>query len=144
MGKIAELFNSVTLSAWLAGAVYGLFGDKAYLVGILILFVAVDFITGILISFVGKSMNTVHGRFSSRVCYRGLVKKSLIMVMLLVAIGVDRAMGNSHILRDATLLFFIANEGMSILENAAVAGLPLPRQLKRALERMYDDDDDEG
>lgn len=140
MEKIAELFNSVTLSAWLAGAIYGIFGDKAYLAKILLLFVTIDFITGILISFIGKSRNTQHGRFSSNVCYRGLLKKSLIMVMLLVAIGVDRAMGNSHILRDATLLFFIANEGMSILENAAVAGLPLPRQLKKALEKMYDDE----
>ena len=141
MDKLSELFNSVTISAWLSGIIYGLFGDKIHLMLILLFFVTVDFITGLAVAFIGKSQNTPHGRFSSGVCYNGIIRKSLILVVVLVAIGADKAMGGSNILRDAVMLFFIANEGLSILENAAIAGLPLPPQLKNALEKMYNRDE---
>lgn len=142
MDKMSELFNGVTFTAWLSGILYGLFGDKSHLALILLGFVAVDFITGIVLAYMGKSKNTKHGGFSSEVCFRGLIKKSLIMVVILVAIGVDKAMGGSNILRDAVLLFFIANEGLSILESVLLSGQKLPPQLKNALEKMYTKDDE--
>lgn len=138
MHGINEYINGYTLSAWISGAIYGLFDEKTYLAKILLLFVAMDFAVGIMLAFARKSPNTEHGGFSSSVCFQGLVKKSVEAAILLMAIGVDEAMGGNHILRDATLLFFIAYEGLSILENAGIAGAPMPPQLKKALEKVCD------
>lgn len=142
MDKMSELFNGVTFTAWLAGILYGLFGDKIYLARILLLFVVIDFITGISLAFIGKSHKTGHGYFSSGECFKGLIRKSLILVVILVSVGVDSVLGDKQIMLDAALLFFIASEGLSVLENAAVAGLPLPPQIKKALEKMYTKDDE--
>lgn len=111
----------------LGGAVGYLWGGWSELLSILLTFVAIDYVTGILAA--GKE-----GKLSSRVGFKSIPKK--IMIFVLVAVGhlIDNAIGDSHMFRDAVIFFYLANELLSILENAGRIGLPIPSVLSKAVE----------
>ena len=73
------------------------------------------------------------GRLSSKVGFRGIAKKMLMFVVVAIACMLDAALGQD-MLRNVTIWFYIANEGISILENLGMAGVPFPRRLSDALE----------
>lgn len=82
----------------------------------------------------------VQGKLSSAVGFKGLLKKVMIFVLVMVGTIVDKAIpAANHAIRSAVIMFYIANEGLSILENAGELGLPLPKMLKSALEKMKDE-----
>ncbi|MEN2765782.1 phage holin family protein [Ornithinibacillus xuwenensis] len=114
-------------SVGLGGAVGYLWGGWSELLSILLTFVVIDYITGILAA--GKE-----GKLNSSVGFRSIPKK--VMIFLLVAVGhlIDGAMGDSHMFRDAVIFFYLANELLSILENAGRIGLPIPSVLSKAVE----------
>ena len=100
----------------------------------LLLFVVADYITGI-------AKAAMQGKLSSAVGFKGLLKKVMIFVLVMVGTVVDKAIpAANHAIRSAVIMFYIANEGLSILENAGELGLPLPKLLKSALEKMKDSD----
>lgn len=110
------------------GAVVGwLFGGWSLLLQILLAFVAIDYISGLLAS-------GVEGKLSSKVGFRGIAKKT--MIFLIVAVGhlVDRAVGQGHMISDAIVFFYLGMELLSITENAGRAGVPVPSQIKNAVE----------
>lgn len=110
------------------GAVVGyLFGGWSELLGILLTFVVLDYITGILAA-------SKEGTLRSAVGFKRIPKK--IMIFLLVAVGhlIDRAVGTNGLFRDATIFFYLANELLSIVENAGRMGLPVPEQIQQAVE----------
>ncbi|MED4971364.1 phage holin family protein [Parageobacillus toebii] len=110
------------------GAVVGfLFGGWSILLGILLAFAIIDYVTGFLAS-------AVEGKLSSRVGFRGIMKKLMIFVMVAVGHLVDIAIGTNHMFRDATIFFYCANELVSILENAGRIGVPVPEKLQSAIE----------
>jgi toxin secretion/phage lysis holin len=110
------------------GAIVGfLFGGWSKALILLVSLVVIDYSTGSLAS-------AVEGKLSSRVGFRGIPKKIMIFVMVAVGHLVDTAIGTNHMFRDATIFFYCANELVSIIENAGRIGLPVPEQLRSAIE----------
>jgi len=106
-----------------------LFGGWSALLGILLAFVAIDYITGFLAA-------GCQGKLSSTVGLRGIAKKIGIFVLVAIAHLVDMALGDGSLIRDAAIFFYIANELLSIIENAGVLGVPIPDILLRAVETL--------
>jgi len=94
----------------------------------LVIFVVLDYISGLLAAFVEKKLN-------SEIGFKGVTKKVFIFILVAVAFNIDQLMG-SQILRQAVIGFYIGTEGLSILKNAGRAGLPLPQVLRNALEEL--------
>lgn len=104
----------------------------------LVIFMAVDYITGLLVAFVfHKSKKTPGGGASSKEGFKGIVKKVCMILLVGLAHSLDKVMGYDY-LRATTILFFLANEGLSILENIGLTGIKYPKFLKKALEVMRD------
>lgn len=112
----------------LAGGIVGwLFGGWSLLLQVLLAFVIIDYLTGLLAS-------GVEGKLSSKVGFKGIAKK--VMIFCLVAVGhlVDKAVGQGHLIGDAIVFFYLGMELLSITENAGRTGLPVPEQIKSAVE----------
>ena len=118
--------------AWLCRALGGWDGA----LGLLFLVMGLDLLTGLLCAFHQKSDKTPGGGFLSRAFFLGLTRKLMMAALVMLATALDRMMGSDGVARLAVIGFYAANEGLSILENAALLGLPLPGVLKEALERM--------
>lgn len=111
------------------GAVMGGFDGSLYA---LIVFVVVDYLTGVMVAVLNKNL-------SSEVGFHGIFKK--VVIFALVAMGhiVDTyVIQNGSVIRTAVIFFYLSNEGISILENASVLGLPVPQKLKDVLEQLKD------
>lgn len=123
--------------AGIAGAVAGLFGEWTTMLTILVVMMSADYLSGWIVAWCGKSPKTESGGLSSKVGFIGLAKKGFIMLLVLVATMLDRAIGNgTSIFQSSLVLYYIANEGLSILENAALLGVQFPDKLKKAMETM--------
>lgn len=123
------------------GAVLSFFCGMPPLVWVLLAVMSLDYITGLICGLMGKSPKTENGGLSSGAAFKGLLKKILILIVVMVAALVDRAitMGAGiefAAVTGACCLWFIASEGLSILENAAAMEVPIPGILMRALEIM--------
>ena len=106
-----------------------LFGGWSALIQILVAFVVIDYVTGVLAAGVRREI-------SSSVGGRGIARKVLIFVLVACGHLVDMALGTADVIRDAVIYFYIANELLSIIENAGEIGLPVPDILKNAIERL--------
>jgi len=103
----------------------------------LIAFVALDYITGIVCAIIDKKL-------SSDIGFRGIFKKMLIFLIVGAANILDtEVLGSGSALRTAVIFFYLSNEGVSILENAAHAGLPIPQKLKEILVQLHERDNSE-
>jgi toxin secretion/phage lysis holin len=112
---------------WLGWALGGLDGFLYTLIACMVL----DYATGIMIAILEKKLSSVVG-------FRGIFKKVLILVMVGIAHAVDRnIIGSGETVRTAILTFYISNEGVSLLENAARIGLPIPSKLKDILTQLH-------
>ena len=98
----------------------------------LIAFVILDYITGLMCAVVDKDL-------SSEVGFRGIFKKIVIFMLVVVANTLDiTVLGQGAVLRTAVIFFFMANEGLSLIENAAYLGAPIPDALKDVLQQLHD------
>ena len=123
------------------GAIAGMMGGWDPLLRVLITLMAADYVTGLLVAMMGKSTKTEYGGLSSKVGAIGLARKGLMLMVVLVAALMDSVMGTgSAMCRDAACWFYIANEGISILENAGLAGTPYPAKLKELLGQKQKED----
>ena len=101
---------------------------------LLAIVMAIDYLTGALCAAVWhKSPKTETGGYESRAGFKGLVRKGVIVLMVVIAAELDKLTG-TNAMRTATVLFFAANDGMSILENLGIMGVPYPPALKNAFE----------
>ena len=135
MKKITEGIAAV------GGAVASFFVNMPPLVWILIAVMSIDFITGLICGAMGKSQKTENGYISSNQAFIGLMKKALILLVVLLAALLDKAVSagagiSFDAVMGATCLWFIASEGFSILENVALMGIPVPKILLKLLEVM--------
>lgn len=127
MNKYEFLYSSACAAA---GAATGYFyGEWSPLLGILIAFVAIDYATGIIAAIYLKEL-------SSKIGFRGIAKKVLVFLIVAAAHLADQALGTDRVLMHATIYFYLANELISILENAGRTGLPLPQQIKDAVQML--------
>lgn len=97
---------------------------------VLVSLVVMDYLTGVTVAILNKSL-------SSEVGYKGLIKKVFIFAMVYVSVLVDKAT-NADVFRTMTILFYIANEGISVLENGGKLGVPYPEALKNVLIQLKD------
>lgn len=112
------------------GAMVGLvFGNWDALLGVLMSFVIADYITGLLAG--GSTVG-----LSSKVGFKGIAKKVVIFVIVGVAHGIDILLGDKNMFRDATIFFYLANEVISILENAAKMEVLVPIKLQEAIKQF--------
>ena len=109
----------------------------------LLIFMVIDFLSGLTLAIVfKKSKKTVNGRLSSQAGILGLTKKIFILFLVAVATQLDIILGTAFI-RDGTVIGFISMEGISIIENSSLAGLPIPKVLKNTLEIISKKEKDE-
>lgn len=125
-----QLFKTITAVA--GGAASYLWGGWSAILQALLLFVAVDYFTGIMAA--GKQ-----GKLSSQVGFWGIFSKVSIFLVVAVAHMVDQVLGDGHMFRDSAITFYLCNEGLSILENAGKLNAPIPDFLKRAIEALKGD-----
>ena len=135
--KILELLAAA------GGAIASFFVSMPPLVWILIAVMSIDFVTGLICGALGKSKKTETGYLASHAAFTGLLKKALILLVVLLANLLDMAVSKGagisfEAVMGATCLWFIASEGMSVLENVASMGVPVPKILMRLLEIMRD------
>ncbi|MCI8600269.1 MAG: phage holin family protein [Oscillospiraceae bacterium] len=115
------------------GAIAAAFGGWSNDLTVLVAFMVIDYVTGMLAAALNRSEKTEGGGLSSSVGWAGLVKKIGTLLLVLVAHGLDVTMRVDYV-QTAAIVAFIANETLSILENAALLGIPMPEIFKRALE----------
>lgn len=134
-----EFWNTIQLAFAAVGGWLGYFlGGCDGLLYALIAFVAIDYITGVMCAISDKTL-------SSEVGFKGICRK--VLIFLLVGIGhiVDaQVIGSGGVLRTAVIFFYLSNEGVSLLENAAHLGLPVPDAIKTVLEQLHDRSDGKG
>jgi toxin secretion/phage lysis holin len=129
--KVKNLVNSFQLIFTVFGAYAGWFlgGFDGFLYA-LVTFVAVDYITGLMAAVIEKKL-------SSEIGFRGIFKKVLIFVLVGIGNIIDvHLVKNGSAIRTAVIFFYISNEGISIMENSAKVGLPVPEKLKNILEQI--------
>lgn len=117
----------------IGGAIAAAFGGWSHDLSWLVAFMAIDYITGLLVAFLGKSPKTEGGGLSSAVGWLGLVRKVATLLLVLVAHGLDVMIGVNYV-KTAAVIAFMVNEVLSIIENAGLMGVPMPEIFKKALE----------
>ena len=128
-----QIWNGIQVAFTALGGFLGWFlgGVDGFLYA-LIAFVVIDYITGVMCAISDKTL-------SSEVGFKGICRK--VLIFLLVGIGhiVDaQVIGSGGVLRTAVIFFYLSNEGVSLIENAAHLGLPVPDKLKAVLEQLHD------
>jgi toxin secretion/phage lysis holin len=119
-----------------------LFGGWDAALTTLVIFMAIDYITGMLVAGVfHKSEKTENGALESRAGLIGLCRKGVILLVVLVACRLDITVGSTFI-KDATVIAFIVNEVISIIENAALMGIPIPSAIMNAIDILRKKGDD--
>ena len=117
-----------------AAALSKLFGGFDGAVVTLMIFMAVDYISGILIAAVfKKSPKSKNGALESRAGFKGLARKGITLLIVMLAFRLDGITGQNFI-ADGVIIAFITNEAISITENAAIIGIPMPKALTRAID----------
>jgi toxin secretion/phage lysis holin len=125
------------------GCIAGFLGEWNVMLTVLACMMALDYISGLMVAAAGKSPKTENGGISSKIGFQGLMKKGFIIVIVLAATFLDRALGTDKmIFQLAAAGYYIANEGISILENADLLGVPFPKKIRDAFEDMRKSNDE--
>lgn len=136
-----QIWSGIQLAFTAVGGFLGWFlgGVDGFLYA-LIVFTVIDYITGVMCAVTDKNL-------SSSVGFKGICRKVLIFTLVGIGNIVDvYVLGQGGVLRTAVIFFYLSNEGVSILENSAHLGLPIPEKLKEVLEQLHErgGDDDES
>ena len=129
----------------IGSTIASLFGSWDMTLQTLILFMIIDWFTGgvLLPGVFGKSPKSPNGALESRAGWKGMCRKCMTLVYVLVAARLDALTGNTYF-RDAVCIGFIANEAVSIIENAGLMGIPLPGILEKAVDILKVKAEDRG
>jgi len=115
-------------------AIASLFGGWGAALGLLMVLMVADYITGLLVAGVWKkSSKSKNGALESKAGFKGLCKKCVILIFILIAYRLDLVLGTTY-LKDAVCIGFCVNELLSLIENAGLMGLPLPDVMTKAVE----------
>lgn len=107
----------------------------------LIVFMALDYVTGLIVAGIfKKSKKSENGALESRAGFKGLCRKGVALMIVLVAVRLDIIMHTTYI-KDAVIIAFVANESISIIENAGLMGIPIPSVIAKAIDVLRKDSD---
>ncbi|MBS4899911.1 MAG: phage holin family protein [Clostridiales bacterium] len=128
-----EFWNMIQLAFTAVGGWLGYFlGGCDGLIIALLLFLVIDYITGVMCAVVGRKL-------SSAVGFKGIFRKVIIFMLVGMANIIDvQIIKSGSVIRTAVIFFYLSNEGLSLIENAAHLGLPVPDKLKTVLEQLHD------
>lgn len=128
-----EFWNTIQFVFAAVGGWLGYFlGGCDGLLYALIAFVVIDYITGVMCAITDRKL-------SSAVGFKGICRKVLIFLLVGIANVLDvQVIGTGSVLRTAIIFFYVSNEGVSLVENAAHLGLPVPERIKNVLEQLHD------
>ena len=136
--KILTLVGMI--GSWMAS----LFGGWDAALVTLIIFMGIDYVTGLIVAGVfHSSKKTQNGALESGIGWKGLLKKGVTLLVVLVACRLDLVMG-ANFIRDAVVIAFIANETISVIENAGLMGIPVPAVITRAIDVLMQETEGEG
>lgn len=133
------MWRAVELTLASGAALFNMiYGEIDGLLTALMCFVILDYITGVICAIVDH-------RLSSQIGFKGICKKVLIFIMVGIGHLLDAYVlgSDGSMIRTAVIVFYLANEGLSIVENAGHVGLPIPKKLKLVLEQLHDRDEKE-
>lgn len=122
-----EIINSI-ISVICTGFIFLLGGVDVALTCLLVAIV-LDYISGIMKAYVNKEL-------SSQIGFKGIVKKVGVLLVVMLAVLVDRVTGETGAIRTLVIYYFVANEGLSIIENLGQAGVPIPESIRKALKAL--------
>ena len=124
----------VTITGVFGGVLTSFFGGWNEAMTTLIIFMAIDYITGLIVAGVfKKSKKSENGGMESRAGFKGLCRKGVILLVVLVAYRLDLIIGTNYI-KDAVIIAFVANETISIIENVGLMGVPVPDAIQKAID----------
>ena len=113
-------------------------GGWDVLLKVLVGMMAADYLSGLLVAAIWRKSNkSESGALDSKASFKGLVRKSMILLLAYVAVLLDQAIGTTYV-RSAVIIFYIGNEGLSLLENLCVMGVPYPKFLGEVLQVLKD------
>ena len=124
----------ISIVGIIGSAIASAFGGWTTGLTTLVIFMAIDYVTGLIVAGVfHKSTKTETGTLESRAGFKGLCRKGAMLLVVLVAYRLDLAVGTAYI-KDAVIIAFIANEAISIIENAGLMGVPMNDTIKNAID----------
>ena len=106
-----------------------IFGDIDIAMQCLLIAIVIDYVSGLIKAFNTKTLD-------SKLGFKGILKKVGILCIVALAVVVDHITGESGAIRTLVVYYFVANEGLSVLENLSIAGLPIPQSIKKALQAL--------
>lgn len=123
------------------GFIAMIFGGWSEALATLMIFMGVDYVTGLIVAGIfKKSKKSESGALESRAGFKGLCRKGVALLIVLVAVRLDIIMHTTYI-RDAVVIAFIANESISIIENAGLMGVPIPGVIAKAIDVLKKESD---
>lgn len=122
-----EIYNGI-VATLLTAFVYLVGGLDVAMIALLVSIV-LDYVSGIIKAYVTKQL-------SSQTGFKGIVKKVAVLMIVMLAVLVDRVTGETGAIRTLVIYYFVANEGLSIIENLGQAGVPIPQSIKKALKAL--------
>lgn len=129
--------NAICTSVGILGSVIAsLFGGWTASLTTLMIFMGIDYLSGLIVAGVfHNSPKTATGTLESRAGFKGLIRKAMVLVLVLIGYRLDVAVGTSYI-KDAVCIAFIANELISIIENAGLMGIPVPEVITNGIDLL--------
>ena len=125
--SMKEVLQSV-LAVISTGLIY-LLGGLDIAMTCLLIAIILDYVSGMLKAFITKQV-------SSKIGFNGILKKVSILLVVMLAVLIDRVTGETGAIRTLVVYYFVANEGLSVLENLGQAGVPIPQSIKKALKAL--------
>ena len=122
-----EVLQSI-LAVISTGLIY-LLGGLDIALTCLLIAIILDYVSGMLKAFITKQV-------SSKIGFKGILKKVSVLLVVMLAVLIDRVTGETGAIRTLVVYYFVANEGLSVLENLGQAGVPIPQSIKKALKAL--------
>ena len=133
-----------TTAGAIGGVIASLFGGWDAGLATLVMFMAIDYVSGLVVAGVfHNSKKTTSGALESKAGWKGLCRKGMSLLFVLIAYRLDLAIGSNYI-RDAVIIGFIVNETISIVENAGLMGVPLPKVINKAIDILTSKCEEKG
>ena len=140
----ANYISFLTVTGAIGGVIAAAFGGWTSALTTLVIVMGVDYITGLIVAGVfHRSSKSKTGTLNSCAGFKGLCKKGVMLLIVLVAARLDLVMGNNFI-KDSCVIAFITNEIVSITENAGLMGVPIPKVVIKAIDVLKTKEDNEA